>query len=87
MEQFYYLITASVLTGITCALLLCIGKHIAIVYQKPKIDRLITLVRYTIFLFFLLIILQLKTTSPILFIGLFLLSYLGTVILCIKKTG
>lgn len=78
---------ASLATGIVCGILLCIGKQNALIHQKLKLDRILSTLRYAIFVVFLFTILQLKTTNSILLIVLFLLSYLGTVFFCIKKAG
>jgi len=87
MLNIYAPYTASLVTGIFCGILLCIGKQNALVNQKLLLDRALSTLRYAIFAVFLFTILQLKTTNSILLIVLFLFSYLGTVFFCIKKTG
>lgn len=80
-------ILLSIAIGIICGALLYCGKYRAIYSGKIKQDRLFSCIRYILFVFFLFTILQLKTTTSILFIVLFLVSYTGTIAFCIKNTG
>jgi len=83
----YFIKLIAIMTGVLCGFLLYLGKYNAFVHQNSTFDRLLSILRYIIFVVFLYTTLQLKTTDSILLVVLFLLSYLSTIGFCINKTG
>lgn len=71
----------------TCAGLLYAGKQLAWRYKKPVYDLLFSLIRFIIFITFCYLILQFTPSNSILFIIMFLLFYVGTVVTIVKKTN
>ncbi len=83
----YLLPLAAPSIGIISGLLLCwskknIGSSVFMPFNKT-----ITLIRYAIIILFVCTTLQLAPTNSILFIILFLLSYLGTVLFYAQSIG
>lgn len=83
----YNITLLTIITGIICGILLCAGNQLSAKHQLPNINRLFSLMRWAIFILFSYTVLQFHTTNSILLIVLFLVSYLGTVLLSIYKTG
>ena len=71
---------AAILTGIISGSLLYISKKLVLFYQRPRLDIVFTIIRFCIVLIFLYTILQFHTTTSILLLGLFFISYIATVI-------
>lgn len=85
--NFLQLLLLSIFSGLGCGMLLYAGKYAAWFYKKPIIDIIFSIIRFVIFITFSYSILQFVPSNSILLLGVFLLSYIGTIIAVIKKTS
>lgn len=79
-----------ILITITCGLsygfLLHLGKKFAFIYKKPQLDIIFSIIRFIFLIIFLYVVLQFAQSSSILLIILFLLAYIGIVVILVNKS-
>lgn len=79
-----YLYFIAILTGIISATLLYVSKQLLLMYQKPFLDTLFSIIRFLLIVIFLYAILQFKTSIFILLLGLFIIGYIGTIVMLVN---
>lgn len=79
------IIATTLLAGCISGILLYFGKRCSLLYHKTSWDIALTIIRFVILLTFLYTVLQFHTSNSILLIILFVVSYIGTVLMLTTK--